>query len=57
VEGEAAGNGAPEPHRQGVEEAEGPPAEGLVKGPYVAETYDVQIESRAEKQMIVVDIP
>jgi len=31
--------------------------EGLEKGPYVAETYDVTLENRAEKQVIIVDIP
>jgi 3-phenylpropionate/trans-cinnamate dioxygenase ferredoxin subunit len=30
---------------------------GLAKGPYVAETYNVSLENRAEKQVIVVDIP
>jgi nitrite reductase/ring-hydroxylating ferredoxin subunit len=31
--------------------------EGLEKGPYIAETYDVTLENRAEKQMIVIEIP
>lgn len=31
--------------------------EGLEKGPYVAETYDVTVETRAEKRVIVVEIP
>ena len=31
--------------------------EGLEKGPYVAETYNVSLENRAEKQVIVVEIP
>jgi 3-phenylpropionate/trans-cinnamate dioxygenase ferredoxin subunit len=30
---------------------------GLQKGPYTAETYDVMVEQRAEKQVIVVEIP
>jgi 3-phenylpropionate/trans-cinnamate dioxygenase ferredoxin subunit len=30
---------------------------GLEKGPYVAETYDVTLENRAEKQVIIVEIP
>jgi hypothetical protein len=30
---------------------------GLEKGPYVAETYAVSLEKRAEKQVIVVEIP
>jgi 3-phenylpropionate/trans-cinnamate dioxygenase ferredoxin subunit len=30
---------------------------GLEKGPYVAETYDVTLEKRAEQHMIVVEIP
>jgi 3-phenylpropionate/trans-cinnamate dioxygenase ferredoxin subunit len=40
--GEAAGAGLPE---------------ALEKGPYVAETYDVTLENRAEKQVIVIEIP
>lgn len=32
-------------------------ADGLEKGPYVAETYDVTVEQRAEKQFILVEIP
>jgi nitrite reductase/ring-hydroxylating ferredoxin subunit len=31
--------------------------EGLEKGPYVAETYQVTRENRAEKEVIVVEIP
>jgi nitrite reductase/ring-hydroxylating ferredoxin subunit len=31
--------------------------EGLQRGPYVAETYDVTVEKRAEQQVIVVEIP
>lgn len=31
--------------------------DGLEKGPYVAETYDVTVEERAEKQFIIVEIP
>ncbi|MCC6456134.1 MAG: Rieske (2Fe-2S) protein [Caldilineaceae bacterium] len=31
--------------------------EGLEKGPYIAETYDVTLENRAEKQVIVIEIP
>jgi 3-phenylpropionate/trans-cinnamate dioxygenase ferredoxin subunit len=45
-------------------EAGAPPAEGtgdslagLEKGPYIAETYDVTLEDRAEQQVIVVEIP
>jgi 3-phenylpropionate/trans-cinnamate dioxygenase ferredoxin subunit len=31
--------------------------EALEKGPYVAETYEVTLENRAEKQVIVIEIP
>jgi nitrite reductase/ring-hydroxylating ferredoxin subunit len=31
--------------------------DGLEKGPYVAETYDVTLEKRAEQQVIIVEIP
>ena len=31
--------------------------EGLQRGPYTAETYDVTVEERAEQQVIVVEIP
>lgn len=36
---------------------ENAPHDGLEKGPYVAETYQVTRESRAEKEMVVVEIP
>jgi len=46
---------------QSTAESEDAPQEGLVKGPYVAETYSVQVEKRfdlnVEKQVIVVEIP
>ena len=41
----------------GAESADAGDDGGLEKGPYVAETYDVTLESRAEKQVIVVEIP
>jgi nitrite reductase/ring-hydroxylating ferredoxin subunit len=58
VETMAVGERAADAERQdatGVTGAEFP--EGLEKGPYVAETYDVTLEHRAEKQMIVIEIP
>jgi 3-phenylpropionate/trans-cinnamate dioxygenase ferredoxin subunit len=54
MEGDGAGNGLEPLAPQSTEDA---PQEGLAKGPYVAETYNVQIEKRAEKQVVVVEIP
>ena len=46
VEGDTPANGA-----------ETDPLAHLEKGPYVAETYEVSVEERAEQQVIVVEIP
>lgn len=43
--------------QEGAAGADAGEGDGLEKGPYVAETYDVTLESRAEKQVIVVEIP
>jgi len=57
MEGDEPENGLESLPPQSTEEAEDAPQEGLTKGPYVAETYNVQIEKQAEKQVIVVEIP
>ncbi len=41
----------------GAEPALTDPLAGLEKGPYTAETYEVTLESRAEKQVIVIEVP
>lgn len=42
---------------EGAAAAEADSLDGPQKGPYVAETYDVTVEDRAEKQVIVIEIP
>jgi 3-phenylpropionate/trans-cinnamate dioxygenase ferredoxin subunit len=49
IDGKAEGNGA--------QQASADAQEGLEKGPYTAETYEVTLENRAEKQVIVIEIP
>jgi nitrite reductase/ring-hydroxylating ferredoxin subunit len=49
IDGKAEGNGA--------QQASADAQEGLEKGPYTAETYAVTLENRAEKQVIVIEIP
>jgi 3-phenylpropionate/trans-cinnamate dioxygenase ferredoxin subunit len=49
--------GADESSARGAGESATAGLEGLEKGPYVAETYDVTVEKRAEQQVIVVEIP
>ena len=42
---------------EGATQTNGDPLAGLERGPYTAETYDVTLENRAEKQVIVIEIP
>ena len=42
---------------EGATQTSGDPLAGLERGPYTAETYDVTLENRAEKQVIVIEIP
>jgi 3-phenylpropionate/trans-cinnamate dioxygenase ferredoxin subunit len=41
----------------GTKEAGADNLDHLAKGPYVAETYDVTVEERAEQQIVVIEIP